>query len=103
MFICSVALLSYHTYKTNLSQKAIIKEIITQKATGKSDIVIPKNMKNIGYRVFVRENGIKAKSVTVYGDDPLRFNSQWQNIGLINFGNNNCPVIPEGQNSVTCS
>ena len=62
-----------------------------------------KNMKNIGYRVFVRENGIKAKSVTVYGDDPLRFNSQWQNIGLINFGNNNCPVIPEGQNSVTCS
>ena len=67
------------------------------------DIVIPKNMKNIGYRVFVRENGIKAKSVTVYGDDPLRFNSQWQNIGLINFGNNNCPVIPEGQNSVICS
>lgn len=67
------------------------------------DIVIPKNMKNIGYRVFVRENGIKAKSVTVYGDDPLRFNSKWQQIGLINFGNNNCPVIPEGQNSVTCS
>ena len=67
------------------------------------DIVIPKNMKNIGYRVFVRENGVKAKSVTVYGDDPLRFNSQWQQIGLINFGNNNCPVIPEGQNSVTCS
>ena len=67
------------------------------------DIVIPKNMKNIGYRVFVRENGIKAKSVTVYGDDPLRFNSKWQQIGLINFGSNNCPVIPEGQNSVTCS
>ena len=44
LFICSVALLSYHTYKTNLSQKAIIKEIITQKATGKSDIVIPKNL-----------------------------------------------------------
>ena len=44
LFICSVALLSYHTYKTNLSQKAIIKEIIAQKATGKSDIVIPKNL-----------------------------------------------------------
>ena len=62
-----------------------------------------KNMKNIGYRVFVRENGIKAKSVTVYGDDPLRFNSKWQQIGLINFGNNNCRVTPEGHNSVTCS
>lgn len=44
LFICSVVLFSYHTYKTNLSQKAIIKEIITQKATGKSDIVIPKNL-----------------------------------------------------------
>ena len=67
------------------------------------DIVIPKNMKNIGYRVFVRENGIKAKSVTVYGDNPLRFNGDWQRIGLINNGSNNCPVIPDGENSVTCS
>ena len=67
------------------------------------DIVIPKNMKDIGYRVFVRENGVKAKSVTVSGDDPFRFDSQRQNIGLINFRNSTRPVMPEGQNCVTCS
>ena len=67
------------------------------------DIIMPKNLATIGNRNFIRYSNINAKSVTVYGDDPLRFNSQWQNIGLINFGNNNCPVIPEGQNSVTCS
>ena len=67
------------------------------------DIIIPKNMTTIGNRVYVRNHNVKAKSVTVYGDNPLRFNSEWQRIGLINNGSNNCPVIPEGQNSVTCS
>ena len=67
------------------------------------DIIIPKNMTTIGNRVYVRNHNVKAKSVTVYGDNPLRFNSEWQRIGLINNGSNNCPVIPEGENSVTCS
>ena len=67
------------------------------------DIIIPKNMTTIGNRNFIRYTNIKAKSVTVYGDNPLRFNGDWQRIGLINNGNNNCPVIPDGENSVTCS
>ena len=60
-------------------------------------------MTTIGNRNFIRYTNIKAKSVTVYGDNPLRFNGDWQRIGLINNGSNNCPVIPEGENSVTCS
>ena len=67
------------------------------------DIIIPKNLTTIGNRNFIRYTNIKAKSVTVYGDNPLRFNGDWQRIRLINNGSNNCPVIPEGENSVTCS
>ena len=44
LFICSVILLSYHSYKTNLSQKAINQEIIEQKRAGKNNIIIPKNL-----------------------------------------------------------
>ena len=67
------------------------------------DIIIPKNLTTIGNRNFIRYTNVKAKSVTVYGDNPLRFNGDWQRIGLINNGSNNCPVIPDGENSVTCS
>lgn len=67
------------------------------------DIIIPKNLTTIGNRNFIRYTNVKAKSVTVYGDNPLRFNGDWQRIGLTNNGANNCPVIPEGENSVTCS
>ncbi|MCR8679769.1 MULTISPECIES: DUF6056 family protein [Campylobacter] len=44
LFICSVIFVSYHSYKTYLSQKAINQEIIAQKIAGKSDIVIPKKL-----------------------------------------------------------
>ncbi|MEE3745092.1 DUF6056 family protein [Campylobacter sp. CX2-4855-23] len=44
LFICSVIFVSYHSYKTYLSQKAINQEIIAQKIAGKSDIIIHKKL-----------------------------------------------------------
>lgn len=44
LFICSVITITYHSYKTNLSQNAINQEIMAQKIAGKNNIIIPKNL-----------------------------------------------------------
>lgn len=64
-------------------------------------IVIPKNVTIIEDMNYYRTNE-KALSVTVYGDNPQRFNNRWQNTGITG-GVSNCPKIPEGTNTVNCS
>ena len=64
-------------------------------------IVIPKNVTILADANYYRTNE-KALSVTIYGDNPQRFNSRWSNIGMTG-GASNCPKIPEGTNTVNCS
>ena len=64
-------------------------------------IVIPKNVTILADTNYYRTNE-KALSVTVYGDNPQRFNSRWSSIGITG-GASNCPVIPSGTNTVSCS
>ena len=76
------------------------------KWSGVDNIVIPKNVTFIGDLAYHRTVS-KALSVTVLGDDPTRFNSRWQALGLSNGGgsSNICPTIPTdgSTNTVTCS
>ena len=64
-------------------------------------IVIPKNVTILADTNYYRTNE-KALSVTVYGENPQRFNSRWSSIGITG-GASNCPVIPSGTNTVSCS
>lgn len=66
-------------------------------------IVVPKNVTKIEDTTYYRTNS-KALSVTILGDDPTRFNSRWNAIGMTG-GASNCPKIPTdgSTNTVTCS
>ena len=68
---------------------------------GIDDIVIPKNVKTIGDLCYYRDN-TKINSITIYGDDPTRFNSRWNNIGM-NSASSVCPVMPSDSNRVNCT
>ena len=68
---------------------------------GIDDIVIPKNVQTIGDLCYYRDN-TKINSITIYGDDPTRFNSRWNNIGM-NSASSVCPVMPADSNRVNCS
>lgn len=68
---------------------------------GLDDIVIPKNVQTIGNVCYYRDN-TKIKSITIYGDDPTRFNSRWNNIGM-NSASSVCPVMPADSNRVNCT
>ena len=68
---------------------------------GIDDIVIPKNVQTIGDLCYHRGN-TKINSITIYGDDPTRFNSRWNNIGM-NSASSVCPVMPADSNRVNCS
>lgn len=68
---------------------------------GLDDIVIPKNVQTIGDMCYYRDN-TKINSITIYGDDPTRFNSRWNNIGM-NSASSVCPVMPADSNRVNCS
>lgn len=76
------------------------------KWSGVDHIVIPKNVTFLGDLAYHRTVS-KALSVTVLGDNPTRFNSRWQVLGLSNGGgsSNICPQIPTdgSTNTVTCS
>lgn len=66
-------------------------------------IVVPKNVTKIEDTTYYRTNS-KALSVTILGDNPTRFNSRWNAIGMTG-GASNCPTIPTdgSTNKVTCS
>ena len=68
---------------------------------GLDNIVIPKNVQTIGNVCYYRDN-TKIKSITIYGDDPTRFNSRWNNIGM-NSASSVCPVMPADSNRVNCT
>ena len=68
---------------------------------GLDNIVIPKNVQTIGNVCYYRDN-TKIKSITIYGDDPTRFNSRWNNIGM-NSASSVCPVMPADSNRVDCT
>ena len=68
---------------------------------GLDDIVIPKNVQTIGNVCYYRDN-TKINSITIYGDDPTRFNSRWNTIGM-NSASSVCPVMPSDSNRVNCT
>ena len=68
---------------------------------GIDNIVIPKNVQTIGDQCYYRTN-TKINSITIYGDDPTRFNSRWNNIGM-NSASSACPVMPADSNRVDCT
>lgn len=68
---------------------------------GLDDIVIPKNVQTIGDMCYYRDN-TKINSITIYGDDPTRFNSRWNTIGM-NSASSVCPVMPADSNRVNCT
>ena len=68
---------------------------------GLDNIVIPKNVQTIGDVCYYRDN-TKINSITIYGDDPTRFNSRWNNIGM-NSASSVCPVMPADSNRVDCT
>ena len=68
---------------------------------GLDNIVIPKNVQTIGDLCYYRTN-TKINSITIYGDNPTRFNSRWNNIGM-NTAGSVCPVMPADSNRVNCT
>ena len=96
---------NYQLRTVNMGENPLLTtmELGVFKWSGVDNIVIPKNVTTLGDVAYYRTIS-KAQTITVLGDDPTRFNSRWNAIGMTG-GASNCPTIPTdgSTNTVTCS